>query len=158
VLENEAVLENATEFSVVPRWSGERRHDVLVSGQRRPIARMQRVLRDANGGRVITDMLRVLGPDLRYSIGMVDPSNPGRAFGIGENLKVGPQIGRVSMASRARKGEASGEFEQYGLGLLTRVEERGTRLVHYSGPDSPGFTIAKPGGSSRCEFTIHDTG
>jgi hypothetical protein len=156
MLENAATLENATEFSVVSRWSGKDRHDVLVLGQRRPIARMQQILRDANGGRVITDALRVLGSDLLYSIGLVDPGRPGRAFDFTENLKVGHEIGRVSMISGARKGEASGEFEQYGLGVLTRVEERGTRLVRYSSADCSGFSIAKPRGSSRCEFTIHD--
>jgi len=143
------MLESATEFSVHIRTFGHYRRDITVRGKRKAIARIQRVKYDEHGKKIKADLRSVnVGPEFQCTIGFVN--RDAALDGARQHL------GSVSKVRGGNKGEETGKFVQNRLGTLIRVEEPGTRLVHYSSADSTGFTISKPWGSSRCDFTVHD--
>jgi len=143
------MLESATEFSVRIRTFGHYRRDITLPGRRNPIARMRRVKHDEYGKKIKTNLRSLnAGSEFQYTIGFVDRDTA--VDGAREHL------GSVSKIRSGDKGTVTGEFDQYGLGILVRVEEPDTRLVHYYSDDSAGFTVSKPWGSSRCDFTVHD--
>ncbi|MBY8857953.1 hypothetical protein K7711_15820 [Nocardia sp. CA2R105] len=164
------MLENATEFSVKFRFLGEKRHDIFVPGERKPIARMELVDRTRPGSKPNVDLLRVsTGEKFRDAIGYVR---------LGESAlnAARRRVGKVSFAGGYPDGPITGEFDQFGLGKLTRQcvrsdskasngkmsrwamfrEETGPHIARYSSAESAGFTVTAPRKGSRVHFTVHD--
>ncbi len=164
------MLENVTEFSVKIRYlAGEQRHDIFVPGIRKPVARMELMNAGHPEKKHNIGLLRVFaGPKLRDVVGYVRMNESALNA-------AGARIGMVSFAGGYPNGPVVGEFDQFGLGKLTREcirknpersyeemsrwakirAENGSHVARYSSADSAGFTVTARKGS-RVHFTVHD--
>ncbi|MBO0852349.1 MAG: hypothetical protein J2P18_01115 [Nocardia sp.] len=156
----------ATEFTIKSKWTDEDQHDVFIPGRRKPVNSIDKVSGEPH--------LRVrAGADLKYIIGFI---GDGEAYNSDRQ-----QIGYSWVDPDVTNWpDEPGIFEQNGLGTLYRqvsTKEVGplTRTlrktpglralmrdcaplsIHYSSPESPGFTMTIPRGVLlRCHVTIHD--
>lgn len=168
------MIETATEFTIKARRFGENRHDVLISGHRKPVTRMEKVRVDRDGHRINTNLLRVkVGPEFKSTIGFVgegkayDPDRQQVGYSsVDPDITIWPE--QPGIFEQTYLGTLSRQVSSKKVGSLTRVLRKTPGLgalmrdcaplsIHYSSPESPGFTINIPRGVSRhCDVSVHD--
>ncbi|MBO0852348.1 MAG: hypothetical protein J2P18_01110 [Nocardia sp.] len=167
------MIETATEFTIKERFFGNCRRDVFVPGSSKPVTRMEMPVVDRRRRSDINFMRVKVGQDFKTTIGFIAA---GETYDSDHQ-----QIGVSSVDPDLTDWpEKWGVFEQLNLGTLTRevspqkvgllirilrktpgfrelMRDCAQVSIHYSSPESAGFTINIPRGvTSRCDVTVHD--